>query len=536
MKTIFINKFIVLVACLFVISCIDLTEKVYDQLTAEDYINNFSERDVPGAFGVVYSNLRNLYMGSSAHTGGCYLWTNEEVGDSWVTPRRGGAWYDGGIYYRLNQHKWNTDDAHMLGNWRHAYTGINSCNRLLFQFEDATTVDNIQSYLAELKVARAFWYYVLVDMYGNVPLVTKYDNPPDYLPTQSSRQEVFNFIVKEIEDNIDLLSNKIYGRWNKYSATHLLARIYLNGEVWTGTAYWDKVISLCNTIIESGQYQLEPDYKNPFRTANESSSEIIMGISNDEVYNTEANGFLIHKWTMHQHFQFHNGYNAGYWGGCCATPDLANSYHPEDLRFEKSWLEGQLYDNTGLLTGTIGSPIYCVPWDSRDAGKLLIYTKDIPLFEGDDPPGTGEAAGVRMYKYEIRYGALSRLSNDFVLFRYAEVLFMKAEAMYRKANRVANQEVVDLLNSVRKRAFTDFTGDKVLQVSELNDERFLQEYAWEFCQEGHRRQQMIRFGVFTTKTWFLHDSSEPHRVLFPIPRNEMLANPNLVQNPGYPTN
>ena len=332
------------------------------------------------------------------------------------------------------------------------------------------------------------------------------------------------------------LADKSYGRWDKNAASMLLAKVYLNAEIWEGkgVTYWDEVIGLCDDIIGSHQYQLEADYKSPFVTNNEDSPEIVMGISNDDIYDGEGT-FLPHLWTQHWKYQYHAATVTGFWGGCCATPEFANSYHPDDKRFEKSWMIGQLYDNTGQF-GTPGAPMYCDPWDPRDAGKLLCYTKEVPLFEGDDIPTTGEQTGARLNKYEVKKGALNTLANDFVLFRYADVFFMKAEAMYRKAGKVATQDIVDLINDVRKRAFTDFTGDKVLKVSELNDDRFLQEYAWEFCQEGHRRQQLIRFGQFTTKKWFLHDSSDSYRNLFPIPREERLANPKLEQNPGYPTN
>lgn len=138
-----------------------------------------------------------------------------------------------------------------------------------------------------------------------------------------------------------------------------------------------------------------------------------------------------------------------------------------------------------------------------------------------------------MYKYEVKPGAKICLSNDFVLFRYADVYFMRAEALWRKNNKTATAMVTKLLNDVRKRAFADYRGDKVLLASQLDDNRFLEEYGWEFCQEGHRRQQLIRFGVFTTKKWMNHEPSQAYRVLFPIPYKERYANPNLEQNEGY---
>ncbi len=526
----------ILAALLPCVSC-SLDEVIYSDMTEQEYFSNFTEDDVPAAIGKLYSDMRLLYAGNDIHTAGCWHYTNEEVGDTWVTPKRGGSWYDGGIYYRLNQHKWEWTDNHVLNNWRIAYRCINDCNRLIYQFSDMD-VSAREQMLAEIRVARAFWYYVLCDMYGNVPLQTRYDVPEDYLPETSSRQEVFDFVISELQECTPKLVSKEYGRWDINSAKCLLAKCYLNAASWNVTVEgdaWDKVISLCDEIKASGKYSLDPDYKSPFITENENSKEIIFGIGNDEVYDNDV-PFRLHLCTMHWKYCYHANTITQYWGGCCATPEFAMSYDPDDLRYEKSWFEGQLYDNTGEYTGKPGSPLYCDPWDSRDMGKLLIHTKEVPIFEGDAIPTTGEASGVRMQKYEIKTGALNRLSNDFVLFRYADVLFMKAEALYWKNGGVATQEVCDLINDVRKRAFTNFTDDKKVTVAQLDDDRFLLEYAWEFCQEGHRRQQLIRFGQFTTKSWFLHEpTNDDHLLIFPVPRAEMLANPKLKQNPGYPT-
>jgi len=509
----------------------ELETPIYDQLIAEDYYANFTEEDIPAAIGSVYGDMRNLFAGSGAHKNGCWLYTNEEVGDLWITPKRGGAWYDAGIYERLNKHQWNIDEQHFLTNWRRAYASINTCNRLMYEFQNQDLKDTTKL-MSELKVARAFWYYTLIDMFGNVPIVTKYNVPDGYLPETMPRKDVYNFVVSELEENIHNLNNSGYGRWNNYSAKHLLARVYLNAETWVGEAEWDKVIALCDIIIESGYYGLEPDYSTSFKTDNENSTEIIMGIPNDEVYHEDF-PWRMHLWTMHWWYKYHGKTETFFWGGCCATPDLAWSYHPDDLRFRKSWFEGILYDNTGEKTGTIGTPISCDGSWPADVGKPINHTKNIRTLE-NNPEGTGEADGVRMIKYEIKQGAKNRLSNDFVLFRYADVLFMKAEAIYKKNNNVATQEAVGLINEVRRRAFADFSGLKILSVEKLDDNRFLQEYAWEFCQEGHRRQQLIRFGQFTSKRWFWHmPSNEDYLNLFPIPREEIMANENLVQNPGY---
>lgn len=524
-----INIFLIF---LILSSCTNLDEEVYDQLTQEKYLGNFTEDDIPSALGPLYNDLRGLYIGTNAfdaHVNGNWLWASEETSDLWVTPKRGGAWYDGGIYFRLNQHKWGSDETTLLGPWRSFYKGVNTCNRLIEQFSILEDEDQRNAILAEIKIGRAFWYYNLADFYGNVPLVTEFNTPEGFLPKTNSRKEIVDFVIKEIEENLSYLPEQGYGRWNKYSASHLLAKVYLNHEKWVGDAKWDEVISLCNIILDEGGYSLEADYSSPFKTENENSPEIIMGIFNDEIYHADQ-PFLIHLWTMHYKYQYHQQTETSYWGGPSATPEFANSYHPEDLRFAKSWLEGQLYDNAGEF-GEKGALLYCDPWNPRDNGQPLYYSKDIVL--DDDGITTGEKDGVRMVKYEIKPGARAALSNDFVLFRLAEVYFMKAEAIYRKNGKSATQEVADLINTVKARAFDDFSGDKVVKPGDLDDNKFLMEYAWEFCQEGHRRQQLIRFDQFASKSWFLHEPSATYRELFPIPLQEINANPNLIQNPDY---
>jgi starch-binding outer membrane protein, SusD/RagB family len=532
MKT--IKKYFLSVIILLVSlnSCTDLNEDVYDLLTEDKFYENFSDEDLVGALGSVYSDMRGLVAGLQLHVKGCWLYTGEESSDLWITPKRGGAWYDGGIYFRLNQHTWAVDHQHFKNVWRTFYKGVNNCNRLIYQFSERD-FENKDGVMAEIRVARAFWYYHLIDFFGNVPLETQYDVPAGYLPATNSREDVFNFIVDELEESIPYLAETGYSRWNKYAAMHLLARVYLNAEVWADTEKWDNVASLCDSIMESGHYSLDPDYSTPFCVDNDiASKEIILALVNDEVYTPWGDAFHIHMWTHHGRYHYHAETETFFWGGFCAPPEFIDTYDSTDIRLKKTWMEGQLYDNLGTLTGVVGKPMTCAPWNPRDQGKPLIYTKEI-VFDADGVT-SGERDGMRAIKYEIPKGALNTMGNDFPYFRYADVFFMKAEALWRKNNKVATQEVVDLINDVRKRAFIDFSGDKVLTVAQLDEDRFLNEYAWEFCVEGHRRQQLIRFGQYTTKTWIMKNQpSEEYRNLFPIPYEELISNTNLEQNPGY---
>lgn len=517
------------------LSCTDMNEVVFDQLEGEKYYENFTEKDIPSIIGPIYSDMRGLYAGWNVHKDGCWFYTGEETADIQISPHRGSAWLDGGIFQRLNDHTWNVDDKLVLGPWRSFYAGVNTANRLIFQFSssDIKIDDNMRrSILSELRVARAFWYYCLIDFYGNVPLVTRYDVPKGYLPETTPRKEVYQFVVDEITESIPDLEESGYCRWNHYSASTLLARVYLNSCVWNPdgdqNAAYQKVDSLCKVVMNAGVYFLENDYKDVFKTENENSPEIIMAVANDEKYH-EPNPFLPHLWSLHWKSYSHLKTETKFWGGMCADPTFIDTYDKDDLRLGKSWLMGQQYDYFGDF-GPKGDKLYCDPWRPKEDGVPLNYSKNFT----PDENGVGEQEGYRMCKYEIKAGAKSSLSNDFVLFRLADVYFMRAEALWRKNNKTATPIVVELINEVRSRAFADFKSDKKLKASQLDDERFVREYGWEFCQEGSRRQQLIRFGVFNTRTWSFHTvGSANTRALFPIPYEERLANPKLEQNPGY---
>ena len=179
-------------------SCFDLTEEVFDQLDGDKLLGNLTERDMQAVTAQIYGDMRVLYAGTDAHKTGCWFYTGEETADIQITPQRGGAWYDGGVFKRLNGHTWTIDDELILGPWRQFYQGVNNCNRLIYQFEDTTLnidAEKRATLLSELRTARAFWYYNLVDFFGNVPLITSYDVPEGYLPGTTKRDSVFRFCV-----------------------------------------------------------------------------------------------------------------------------------------------------------------------------------------------------------------------------------------------------------------------------------------------------------------------------------------------------
>lgn len=510
-----------------IISCTNLDEEVFSEVLSSNF--QPTERDIPSIIAPVYASFRGLMMGWQG-----YLDLQEESADAIVTPARPNGWYDGGTYLRMHTHTWTPLQWQPQNTWESAYRSITTANRVLAQIEDGeipiTTGREVLE--AELKAARAFAYYLLLDNHGNVPIVTDYRDVE--LPEQKTRQEVYEFVVSELLAVMPLLSDdpaSTYGQFNKWGVKALLAKIYLNAEVYTGTGQWDNCIEQCNDIIASNKYVLDPNYSDIFTYTNHNSPEIIFAVPYDEIYGT---GNLTHMKTLDPLSRFVYNMQAGPWGGNAAVPQFIDTYDPDDTRLEDSWIMG--------------------PQLSATTGEVVIdYQEHLPSIAA-----TESNQGFRIGKYEIKQGATGSLDNDFPMFRYADVLLMKAESLLRTGKP---DDAALLVTEVRQRAFKDnpakatVTGADLLKGStyeygyqeengdisdgpgsggdDIQYGRMLDELGWEFAAESHRRQDLIRFGVFTTKAWFNHNPSESFRILFPIPDAEINKNPKLTQNPGY---
>lgn len=521
-------------------SCTQLEDMNYHSISGDNFYP--TDEDVASLLASGYVSWRKTMLQWNGVARAQMLCSDEDV-----LPARPNGWVDGGVYKRLHQHKWTSEDDVPLQAWVRTYDGINACNRVLYQIESGKIKlgEREQSILSELKVLRASYYYVLVDLFGNVPIITRFDVPEGYLPTQSSRQQVYEFIVKELEDNIPNLSTEVnttyYGRFNQWAGYTLLAKMYLNSEVFSNGTHHDfeKCIEACNKVINSGKYSLEPVRKQVFATHNESSKEIIFALPFDETYVEDWNAFDFHMYSLQPENQATYNFKDTPWGGACVLPQYINTFDPDDGRLKDDFIQGQQYSSKGeLLRCTMGALV----------GKPLAYINHIDGIDGSE-----ENQGFRWGKFEYAQGITTRLSNDFPLLRYADVLLMKAEALLRTDHA---DEAATLVTKVRERNFIDKPEKAIVKGSDLTMNtcydygrrdnqktthdntmvkygRMLDELGWEFSQEGRRRQDMIRYGVFTSKAWFSHDASDETRNLYPIPQKQLLTNGNLKQNPGY---
>ena len=492
-------------------ACTNLDEKVYSTITEDNFFQ--TEEQLIAAFGAAYTNL---YSGMANKYG--IISVQGSPSDEMVTPTRGGDWEDGGEWVRVHTHNFDNADGIFNTVWNFIFGGVGTCNKLIatFQEVDSDLADNA---IAELRGLRALYYYWAIDMFGNVPIVDSFadvENPPT-----KTRQEVYDFLVKELNEISPLLTKEVnsntYGRVTYWVAQAILAKVYLNAEVYTGTAQWDLASATCDTIINSGMFNLSSDFFSNFTEEPISSSEILMAVPYDR---DKALGNNLHYMSLHYQNQQTYGFDGQPWNGFCSLQEFYESFEDDDVR-KGSFLEGQQYDKDGnvlkdALYEKFNPDNPTAPKDPD--GEKLVFTPKINQLS----PGCLRQAGVRIGKYEFQEGVDSDLDTDVPIFRYADILLMKGEALMRAGK---GGEGLPYVNEVRARAgVSDF--------SELTEENMLAERGREFFAEGHRRSDLIRFGKFND-TWWEKDASGEHTKLFPIPFQQMQANPNLKQNDGY---
>lgn len=487
-------------------SCTDLDEELFDTVTVDNFFQ--ADEEFIAGLGRAYTSLQGVMGG---HEG---TWSIQEVSsDEFIIPQRGGDWFDGGIWLRMHRHEYTPSEPYFRNSWNQCFGGINTCNRLIFQFEQLNSPGS-EAFIAELKVLRAVFYYWLIDLFGNVPIIDRFDVPDDFAPANNTRQEVFAFIENDLKANIDNVSEvsrgAAYGRVNKWTAHAILAKLYLNAEVYTGTPRWSDAIAQCDAIINSGNFSLESNYFSNFDADNADSRENIFAIPYDRVF---ATGFNIPAMTLHYVSQ--NTFDLTFqpWNGYCSLAEFYNSYADNDTR-KRSFLAGPQFNSDGTPALDPGAE----PGDPD--GKPLNFTPQL----NEHFPNALRQAGVRAAKFQYVNKATESLDNDFPVFRYADILLMKAEALLRTGNAA---EALLLVNQVHTRAaLAPYTADQ-LTLDELLAER-----GREMFMEAYRRSDLIRFGKYN-EPWEFKPASQPFRNIFPIPLDQLDANKSLKQNPGY---
>lgn len=487
------KNLIFLVLTFIMLSCTDLNETVYDKIP-EDV---FPENETQSALRVIpaYKKLSVLI-----DDWGWWFWAQEVSSDAIVFPVRLTDWDDGGKWRVLHQHAWDNNTDAVNSMWFHLYEGVFEANKAIDELLPVADQESSKPALAKLRTLRAFYYYLLMDNYGDVPLVTSFFTAPSQ-PLKETRENIVAFLIEELNESAPYLPLKpLNFAVSKSLAYSILAKLYLNHEVYTGIPKWKEAEDYCDSIIDLNVYALEGHPLDPFKAKNDNSIENIFTIPFDA---DNLQGFRLHMRTLHYLSNQTFDMAAGPWNGFAATELQYNRYEDEDLRKE-GFLVGPQFSSTGL-------PLY-----DETAEAPLVFDPYIPAVVLDASYSLVEIrmSGARVVKYEVEKGAKENLNNDFPLFRYADILLMKAEAMIRQGKN-GDQYV----NMIRNRA-------NVAPMSGVTLDMLLEERAREMFCEGHRRQDLIRFGKFLDPWWEKSASGE-ERNLFPIPQWAIDSNPNL---------
>lgn len=489
-------------AALLAQGCTKLDENIYDKYTSEDFYNSKEGSDV--ALAAVYAQIPGNWggVGYAGADRGWYDLNNMATDEQVVPHRTTGDWELD--FARMHLRQWLPTDGFVSNTWNWLYKSVFNANLAVNQLETANAE---RSKIAEAKVLRAFFYFLLIDDFGNVPFFTDNSITVDKIP-QASRTEVFNFIVKEINENVELLSSAkggvYYGRFNKWAAYALLAKVYLNAEVYTGTAKWQECLDACNKVTEGG-FALHSGAIDATHPLGSKYFELFGDVLPDDetilaIY-TKVDVVGRNIFTVRSLGGADGTALLGYggWNGSVVPQDFVEKFDDNDIR-KRQFRYG------------------ASPFGPKPAG-FTNYSLELTNI---DNPGAAPNAGARNQKFfPVAPMNSGGASNDFPIYRYADILLMKAECNVRLNNPSAGKPFID---AVRQRAgLNPLNADPTLE--DIYNER-----GFELTWEGHRRQDMIRFGKFLEARGLVA-AAQPNRLLFPIPTAALNANPLLKPNP-----
>ncbi|MCZ4223169.1 RagB/SusD family nutrient uptake outer membrane protein [Pedobacter rhodius] len=512
-------------------SCQKLDVEVKTQLTPENFPQ--TEAHFVQLAGQTYSQFRQSYAVE-------YFFMQSISTDESIMPARGGNWYDGGRYEQHEKHTWDKDNAHISGVWNWLSTTISKCNQSLSLIDVAQESPAKRTAVAEVRTMRAICLYLMMDLWGNVPIVSKFGDVTP--PETKSRSEVFNFIETEVKESLPNLNPatgiSTYGRPNKYTGYALLAKMYLNAEVYIGTSRYNDAVAMCDAIMTASgsPYSLESDYRKMFFIDNgPQTKEFIFAIPYDPGY---TNGYMFYaRYSLPRSLQAKFSLKHTPSAPMSTLPEYyANFNDPNDKR-NAQWIKGLQFDNAGkpVMVSTTKKG-YDQFYTGSDGSAPLTYqvdiTPNVTLRDATRPfdAGNDEIAwnmGYRNNKFYCDSTSANRnQNNDVPVFRYSDILLMKAEAILRGATPTQGQTALSLVNQLRAVRTTSPAWTSVT-LEDLYKER-CREMAWECW----HRNDMIRFGKFEGTWGFKTDAQTFHR-LFPIPASAIILNPKLKQNPGY---
>ena len=427
------------------------------------------------------------------------------------------AWNDGSLpdYHKMT---WSSGNEFITAMYNRIYYQISLCNEFIRETTDSKlsgrgiNAPEVKAYRAETRFLRALSYWHALDLFGNVPFATENDAVGSNNPKRIERKDLFTYIESELKaidaDLIDARQNE-YARADRAAAWTLLAKLYLNAEVYIGQAKYTEALTYCNKVIAAG-YTLDSEYRKLFLTDNNLSKEIIFSVAFDGIRTKTYGGmtFMVHAQVGGSMNPKDFGINGG-WAGLRTTKQFVNLFADPSGKTDTRamfYTDGQKLDISNISTFTDGYAIGKYKNVSSTGEKGSDISGDFP-------------------------------DTDFPMFRLADVYLMYAEAVLRGGAGGNQTTALQYINQLRTRAYKGATGN----VNSLTLDFVLAERGRELQWECHRRTDLIRFGKFTDASYLwafkggVADGKavESYRTLFPIPISDINANPNLKQNEGY---
>lgn len=508
-----INKksfLIVMMVLAGVFSC-SLDEELQDNLNkqqGQDFLTGSA--DIDALLQSSYEGLRNPFQDQSR------FWAaSEHTTDEVIGPTRGGDWDDNGVWRVLHDHTWDAD---------HSFLGdtFNELLQVVFSTTNILTFNPSAQQEAEALMLRAFVMFAVADGWGQVP----FREPGENLlnpPTVLSGADAVDKVIADVESILDNLPDGPTYHSNKDAGKVLLMKAYLNKGAFANrqsptfdAGDMNEVIRLADEIIQSGEYEISDNVYDNFAPNNDV-------ISTENIFTNEnrggvSSGNIRSRWFCTLHYN----QNPSGWNGFTTIADFYDKFDPNDKRLSDTY-DGQT-DVSGIKMGLLLGQQYDQNGTALEdrKGNPLSFTKEVKLIE------TGnnlEVTGIRVIKYPIDYLSGDNVDNDLVIYRYSDVILMKAEAILRGGTATNGDTPLSLVNSIREKRGVD-------ALASIDLDLLLDERGFELYWEGHRRQDLIRFGKYLD-AYTNKPASGPERLLFAIPASALAVNPNLEQNPGY---
>lgn len=519
-----INTAVVLFGLLATTSCInDLEQSPITDVTSVSVFKDFA--NYPNALAKVYGGFANGGQESgggnadingidgnfSQYTRQLFTMQNLPTDEAVI------AWNDGTLQ-TIHKMTWDSQNEFISALYYRIYTEIAFCNEFLRNVTDEKLASNnitganlteAKYMRAEVRYLRALSYYHALDLFGNVPFVKE-----DYLPGSVSpppritRAELFNFVeseLKDVEGQLKDPKTNAYARADKAAAWSLLARLYLNSGVYNGSNHYTDCITYCNKVIQAG-YSLKTKYGDLFLADNDKNNpEVILPIAFDgqRIQTYGGTTYMVHAAVGGSMPASQFGINGG-WGGLRTTKAFVNLFagNSSDQR-------GNFYTNGQNL----------------EINDLGTFTDGYGFIKYKNVTSSGVAGSDNAGNF---------VDSDIAVFRLADIYLMYAEATLRGGSGGNLTTAIGYVNALRTRAGASI-------IASINTDYILDERGRELSWEFTRRTDLIRYGKFTTASYLwpwkggVKDGKavEDFRNLYPIPAKDIIANPNLIQNPGY---